>query len=450
MSILNMFSTGGGSADGLTATPAEVLENYTFLGANSDEPQTGALKLTGNAVVNHVRSGYTFYTTNAKTKLTGTMVVNNVSAFSVASTNGRQITAKWTNPTQGLGKPYSGVYIRYQTGSYPTPTTGTQIYKGTGSTTTAGAVSTVTLNMPSLSTTYYFICYSYCITSNGELLGTQLKATVTTKGIQVINIKESGNYTIPVGYTKADLFCVGGGGGGGRGNDGSSSESGRGGGGGGGGYTKSALNVTVSPGQVLVCVVGSGGTANSKGDITHGSLSSITRNGTVLCTADGGISPGYKYTSGYNGGSGGGEGGVNYASNNSFKKGGNGGSNGGNGYSAGDASNTGAGAGKGQGTTTRAFGEANNTLYAGGSGGGGAGAWGSSSIYTGGTGGSGGGGNGGMGNTGSGPHGGAAGGTNTGGAGGGGGGGARSSSSLSQSEGLGGQGGSGIVLIRLK
>lgn len=201
--------------DGLTATTNEVIKNYTFLGANSDDEQIGTLALTGNAVGNHVTKGYSFYTTNPKMKYSGTMEVNSISSFNASLISGRQITAKWTNPIQGLGKPYSGVYIRYQTGSYPTPTTGTQIYKGTGSTTTAGAVSTVTLNMPSLSTTYYFICYSYCITSNGELLGTQLKATVTTKGIQVISIKESGNYTIPVGYTKADLFCVGGGGGGG-------------------------------------------------------------------------------------------------------------------------------------------------------------------------------------------------------------------------------------------
>lgn len=450
MAVLNRFPTGGGIPDDLNTTPAEVLEGYKFIGSLQDDIEVGTLKITGNANANHVLKDKTFYTIDPKQIMTGIMEVNNVSNLVLSLVSGRNVTVKWTNPIQGLGRPYSGVYVRYQTGSYPTSTTGTQAYKGVGSTSSAGSISQVTLALPNLNTTYYFIVYSYCITSNGELLGTQLKGTIKTGSSQVITIKSTQNYTIPAGYNSVDLFCVGGGGGGGRGNDGSSSESGRGGGGGGGGYTKSTLNVTVSPGQVLVCVVGSGGIANSKEGITHGSLSSITRNGTVLCTADGGISPGYKYTSGYNGGSGGGEGGVNYASNNSFKKGGNGGSNGGNGYSAGDASNTGAGAGKGQGTTTRAFGEANNTLYAGGGGGGGAGAWGSSSIYTGGTGGSGGGGNGGMGNTGSGPHGGVAGGTNTGGAGGGGGGGARSSSSLSQSEGLGGQGGSGIVLIRLK
>lgn len=78
------------------------------------------------------------------------------------------------------------------------------------------------------------------MTSNGELLGTQLKGTIKTGAIQTITVKSTSNYTIPAGYTSVDIFCVGGGGGGGRGQDGSSSSSGYGGGGGGGSRTLSS------------------------------------------------------------------------------------------------------------------------------------------------------------------------------------------------------------------
>lgn len=80
---------------------------------------------------------------------------------------------------------------------------------------------------------YYFIVYSYCVTSNGEILGTQLKATVNTGSSQIITIKATSNYTIPAGYSKIDVFCVGGGGGGGFGRSGGSPGGGGAGGGGG-------------------------------------------------------------------------------------------------------------------------------------------------------------------------------------------------------------------------
>ena len=79
---------------------------------------------------------------------------------------------------------------------------------------------------------YYFIVYSYCVTSNGEILGTQLKATVNTGSSQIITIKATSNYTIPAGYSKIDVFCVGGGGGGFGRSGGSPGGGGAGGGGG--------------------------------------------------------------------------------------------------------------------------------------------------------------------------------------------------------------------------
>lgn len=217
MSVLNHFPTGGGSiSETLNATPEDVMKGFKFVGLLQDDIEVGTLELTGNALVNHVSKGKTFYTTNPKEIVTGIMEVNNISNFSLSLVSGRNIIAKWTNPQIQTGRPYSGVYIKYQTGSYPTPTTGTQAYKGVGNISSAGAVSH-NLSLPSLNTTYYFIIYSYCATSNGELLGNQLRATINTGSTQIVTITSSQNYTIPLGYNLIDVFCVGGGGNGGQG-----------------------------------------------------------------------------------------------------------------------------------------------------------------------------------------------------------------------------------------
>ena len=130
----------------MTATPGEVLSGYKFVGASTDDVQVGTLQLTGNAATNHVLSGTTFYTNNPKNKLTGYMAINNIRGFSVSLISGRNVTVQWTNPVQTAGYPYSGVYVKYQTGSYPTPSTGTQAYKGVGSSGASGAASTVFRN----------------------------------------------------------------------------------------------------------------------------------------------------------------------------------------------------------------------------------------------------------------------------------------------------------------
>lgn len=421
MAVLNRFPTGGGIPDDLNTTPAEVLEGYKFIGSLQDDIEVGTLKITGNANANHVLKDKTFYTTNPRTKVTGKLEVNNVSNLVLTLSSGRNIVVKWTNPATVLGRPYSGVYIRYQTGSYPSTTSGTQAYKGVGSNQDPSAVSQVNLSLPALDTTYYFIIYSYCVTSNGELLGEQLKATVRTGAIQTISIKSTQNYTIPAGFTSADIFCVGGGGGGGAGYRFTSNAYEQGGGGGGGGYTTTALNIGITAGQIMNCVIGNGGGQNTaiNGPGGTGGTTSVSRGGIVLCTANGGkggdgASGGY----GGNGGSRGGSGGYNDLKSVINA--------GGNGYK--DGAGTGS-----QGYTTRAFGEAGNTLYSGGGGGGG---------VTNGNPGNGGAGGGGAGGT---PNGtGNAGVANTGGGGGGGGGAVYGTAKA------GGPGGSGVVLIRLK
>ena len=414
MAVINRFPTGGGIPDDLTADPSVVASGYKFVGGSTDEIETGTLQLSGNAKTSHVLKNNTFYDTDLKIKRTGTMEVANVINLILSVSSGRVITVKWTNPVSTSGRPYSGVYVRYQTGSYPTPTTGTQAYKGVGSSSASGAQSTITLTMPSLSTTYYFIVYSYCTTSNGELLGNQLKGTIVTGSSQVVTITSSKNYTIPAGYTSMDIFGIGGGGAGATADWDSRTT----GGGGGSGYTTTVKNISISAGQVLNCTIGSGGTSAGSSTI-YGGITKVVRNGTTLLEAMGSGGT-YRNYYGGSGGSGGGRGGTST----------------GNGYAGGTNGGYGEGSGGGSGqmSTTRAFGESNGTLYGGGGGGGGG------VEGSGGAGGAGGGANGGGGSSN-----GANASANTGSGGGGGG-----RFNFGGNEGQGGSGSAGIILIRLK
>ena len=209
-----------------------------------------------------------------------------------------------------------------------------------------------------------------------------------------------------------DIFLVGGGGGGGNGNDGS-----YGGQGGGGGYTATVKAQSLAKNVPYIITIGAGGAAH-----TSGGSSSFGE----LCTAQGGE---YGANGGDGFGNGGSGGGLPGSTAKTWAKrvGGAGGSDGSDGLTTNGIYTA---VGKGQGTTTRAFGDEDGELYAGGGGGGGT--WGESSSGPGGAGGAGGGGNGnewrmdGL-----------PGETNTGGGGGGGGG-----------HNSGGAGGSGIVIIR--
>ena len=403
--------------------------------ANSLASQTG-----GTAVAAHLLNGETAWVNG--NRITGAMTVNSLLSFSVAVVSGRRVTATWRNPNQAAGRPYSGVYIKYSTSGYP-GTGGTQIYKGVGSNAASGGISTATFDLPNVGTTYYLSLYPYVTTSAGELLGGVLNAQVTTGNTITNTYTSSTIITVPIGYTFADIFCVGGGGGG---------SAGRGpsydcyaGGGGGSGRTSTVKNVAVSAGQSLAIVVGAGGAAATYSNDGNGGASSVTRSGSVLCSANGGY--GGDTTSnltnrdGGSGGSGGGGGGER-ESNPSLREGGFGGSDGSRGGDNG--ANVGRGGGSGQGTTTRAFGESGGTLYAGGGGGGGGGqSTSSSTVIAGGAAGAGGGGKGGNGARQPAENG-ANGSAGTGGGGGGGG----ASSRDSSYAGSGGTGGSGIVLIR--
>ncbi len=337
-----IHGSGGADTDGLTAISAHVLNGEIFYGADSDEPQTG------------------------------TMTVNSILSFSVAAYSGRRVLLKWQNPYAAPGKPYCGVIIKASTGGYPAwnAPAWDAIYVGAGDNATPGGWSQAFMDLPALNTTYYFTCFGYATTNFGEIYSpvydpsSVKNAVYTTVGPSLVTIAGTQDYVIPDGFTSADIFCVGGGGGGGKGYRYTSNAYQQAGGGGGGGYTATVYNIGVAAGQVLNCVVGAGGAPNGSlsGNGGTGGTTSVSRSGTVLCTANGGH--GGENANGGNGGiggSGGGSGGYNDLDTRPVIRAGEDGFSDGSGWSN----------RPGQGRTTRAFGEAGNTLYAGGGGGGG-------------------------------------------------------------------------------
>ena len=406
--VVNTKVIGGGAnsvSNNLTAIPSHVYKDITFVGNGTEAIQVGSV------------------------------AVNNISGFSGSVSAGKNIVLKWTNPSIIKGRPYSGVTINYSTSGYP-GTGGTQIYKGIGSSSAPGAQSQVSVTMPALNTLYYFSCIPYTNINSTQLNGNVSNFSITTAGIINQTFTGSTTYTIPAGYTRLDVFCVGGGASG-------QNAYGNSGTGGGAGYTRTITNVSVNGGTLSI-TVGGGGAAkapSSSRGYNPGGATVVKYNNNVVLQANGGSSR--------EGGSGGSGPGAAVSYNDS---GGqyshyitSGGSNGSNGQYP-DSSTfptqryytypTG-----GQGTNTRAWGDSSGTLYAGGGGGGGANTGG---VWGGGAGGAGGGGQGGTGAL---YNGASAGGNGAGatGGGGGGGGGSRDGGPRYNS----GAGGSGIVLIRL-
>lgn len=205
---------------------------------------------------------------------------------------------------------------------------------------------------------------------------------------------ESTVWTVPDGVSVVDIFCVGGGGGGGGTYDREITSTGRIteriGGGGGGGYTATELSVSVTTGEQITVVIGSGGKQGTgywyydgttgNGTLTDGgsggTTSVIDADDNILCSAAGG-SGGKKAPStntsananvcggaGGDGGSGGGAGQGLYSNSGYINNGGYGGVDGADGGSTlASSGGTLASGGSGQGTTTRAFGEDTGTLY---------------------------------------------------------------------------------------
>lgn len=336
---------------GLVDIPAGYYPTAGKVQANSLASQTAA-----NAGAGQILSGYTAYVNGAK--ITGSLAVQSVLSFSVAPYSSTQITFTWKNPAKGA---FSGVIIVGKTGSYPTSISdGTRWYKGSGNNTAANGISSATVSGFTAGTAYYFRCFSYAVKSNAEWVhATSYTATATpAKGSKVF--KASGSFTVPAGVRSIDIFCVGGGGAGGSGNTSNTSSNQINGGGGGGGYTAQKLQYAVTPGTVFSIVIGAGGAG---GSATSGASGGTTSFGSVVSAAGG------KGGSSQTGGSGGSGGGSSRSYKSGAVYGGSGGSNGGNGGFAYYGSASYGTAGTGQGTTTREWGSASGTLYAGGGGG---------------------------------------------------------------------------------
>ena len=399
--VTNVSGGGGIGSDEVSVTKEYVLDGKTYVGADTDdEIGTGkmanngttanqslnaggsfyikkgyhaqdftvianslASQTSGTAVPSHVLNGETYWTNG--NKVTGTMNVQSILSFSCAPYSFSQIIFTWQNPSYG---PFSGVIIVGKTGGYPANINdGTRFYKGFGNNTYPYGVSNAVVGGFGVNVTYYFRAFSYSTINGAEWLSGLTSVTNTT--IQQVTqvITSSTTWTVPSGINQVQVFLVGGGGGGGwnymRGGEHS-------GYGGGSGYT-TTQTVSVTPGQQIPIVIGAGGRGRLKEGGDDGSNTSF---GSVL--AKGGNRGSWFIASDYsNGGSGGGSGGIRYENWRRGQNGGNGGSDGSNGYPSffvdpdGSSGGTGEG-GKGQGTTTRAFGESWNTLYAGGGGGG--------------------------------------------------------------------------------
>lgn len=89
-------SSGGVDTDDVSATAADVIKGKTAGVYGYDEPVTGTLELSGNAGTGDVLSGRTFYTTNPKTKQTGTMSNNGSMNGSLNCGQSKSIPAGYT------------------------------------------------------------------------------------------------------------------------------------------------------------------------------------------------------------------------------------------------------------------------------------------------------------------------------------------------------------------
>lgn len=170
----------------------------------------------------------------------------------------------------------------------------------------------------------------------------------------LLTLKSSGTLTVQ-NDTNVDVFLVGGGGGGGKATAGTYGTIAAGGG---GGNTQTVFSVALETTKEYNVTIGSGGSG-----LVYGAASSLSENGgSTIGTANGGYS---SYISAYyrpqagSGGSGGSAIVINETEITYWQ----GGSDGGDGEVVPRESSS-CTAGTGQGTTTRAFGEANGDLYA--------------------------------------------------------------------------------------
>lgn len=297
---------------------------------------------------------YQMDATGAIASATPSNIPDQVSNVELVGNKG-SATLTWTNPTN---LSYSVTKVIQKIESDPeSPTDGTEVYSGTGTTATVNnlqdginyhfgifAMSENGQYKPPVTKTYTpQIWPKYDYTGNHTLLKDNAE-----QGLWRIKFLSSGVLTWLNEDTQIDVFLVGGGA------PGSYRAVYSTGGdfmGGAGGYTKTVKNQNIEKSQRINVKIGAGGVQpNNTNTVVSGGTSSFDQLSVSGATL-------------YNGGSGGGAGSWDYST---AGNGGSDGSNGGNGNYRGTTVR----GGSGQGTTTREFGEPGGDLYSGGGGGG--------------------------------------------------------------------------------
>lgn len=349
---------GGTSSDECTALLADVIKGKTAVTNNSnDEPGIGTLELTGNAAVNEVYTGKTFYS-NSFTLLTGSIPVANITGLKAVLTAVQKVTVSYTRPSSGK---WSGIIIAYRTDRYPYNSSGESGTSYVDSSTSPRDLTGLTNGK-----TYYIRCWSYLTTSAGRIVNSSYSsvsvAVANNTGIET-KTSGSGTWTCPIGITKVDIFCVGGGAGGYKGR-----KTAEGGGGGGGGYCNQYLNISVTPGTSYSWAVGGGGSGGSPP--SSGGRTWFSSSSTYYALggwASEYVNGGHTGSIGYRGGDGGSGGGAGTTS---YQGPGKGGSNGADGGTSGSVRG---GYGNNKSTGTHQFFTSSAPYYSGGGGGGGGG-----------------------------------------------------------------------------
>lgn len=304
----------------------------------------------GRGFAYNSQNKYQMDATSAIASATPSNIPDQVSNVELVGNKG-SATLTWTNPTN---LSYSVTKVIQKIDSDPeSPTDGTEIYSGTGTTATVSglqdsinyhfgifAMSEDGQYKPPVTKTYTpQIWPKYDFTGQHTLIKDNAEL-----GWWRIKFLSSGVLTWLGENTKIDVFLVGGGA------AGQNSNPGRGGG---GGYTSTTKGYDIEKNSTTQTNIGAGGQSGSNGGTTSfGDLSASGGNGS-------------------NGGSGGGGGALVYSTTQNIASGGNGGTDGGAGTAGtgGDSEDTRTGGGAGQGSTTREFGDAGADLYSGGGGG---------------------------------------------------------------------------------
>lgn len=312
---------GGAESDECTAEKAQVLVGYTALTKDSDDepvagtmPNQGAKTATLNCGGSYtIPAGYhngsgkvsakslasqtggatasDGYVYNGKTYWkdgvlrTGNMSPNSVVSFSAAAYSVSQVLLTWTNPASG---PFSGFLICAKAGSYPTNAWDGITYQGTANNSGRGANSYIFGGLTA-GTTYYFRIWTYLAPAGIDTLYSGHQQAVASTGAHGrTTFTVGGTFVVPANVRTLTTIKCKGGGASGRCASNYSNDA-RGGAGGGSGYESVINNIAVSPGETLVVLIGAGGPVlTNQARAGAGGTTSVSRNGTILVSANGG------------------------------------------------------------------------------------------------------------------------------------------------------------------